>query len=44
MEQIYQIDDLDRGILNTVMDNARTSYYELAKNFSVSYGAIHVRV
>lgn len=44
MAEIYQIDDLDRGILNALMDNARTPYAELAKNFAVSPGTIHVRV
>lgn len=44
MAEIYQIDNLDRGILNALMDNARTPYAELAKNFAVSPGTIHVRV
>lgn len=35
MAGIYQIDDLDHGILNALMDNARTPYAELAKNFAV---------
>ncbi|STV18705.1 Regulatory protein AsnC [Klebsiella pneumoniae subsp. ozaenae] len=40
----YQIDNLDRGILDALMANARTAYAELAKQFSVSPGTIHVRV
>lgn len=40
----YQIDNLDRGILEALMANARTAYAELAKQFSVSPGTIHVRV
>ncbi|WP_431224424.1 transcriptional regulator AsnC [Serratia sp. L9] len=44
MAEIYQIDNLDRGILNALMENARTPYAELAKNFAVSPGTIHVRV
>ncbi|MFZ4832217.1 transcriptional regulator AsnC [Rouxiella sp. Mn2063] len=44
MTEVYQIDDLDRGILNALMENARTAYAELAKAFSVSPGTIHVRV
>ncbi|AJC68262.1 MULTISPECIES: transcriptional regulator AsnC [Dickeya] len=40
----YSMDELDRGILNALMDNARTPYAELAKQFSVSPGTIHVRV
>lgn len=44
MADIYQIDNLDRSILNELMKNARTPYAELAKNFNVSPGTIHVRV
>lgn len=44
MAEIPQIDDLDRGILNALMANARTAYAELAKQFNVSPGTIHVRV
>ncbi|MEH0834544.1 transcriptional regulator AsnC [Pectobacterium cacticida] len=44
MAEIYQIDNLDRGILSALMENARTPYAELAKQFSVSAGTIHVRV
>lgn len=32
----YQIDNLDRGILDALMENARTAYAELAKQFGVS--------
>jgi hypothetical protein len=32
----YQIDNLDRGILEALMANARTAYAELAKQFGVS--------
>ncbi|KSB49205.1 hypothetical protein LFZ39_21950 [Salmonella enterica subsp. enterica serovar Pullorum] len=34
----YQIDNLDRGILDALMENARTAYAELAKQFGVSPG------
>lgn len=44
MADNYQIDNLDRSILNELMKNARTPYAELAKNFNVSPGTIHVRV
>ncbi|CDL84748.1 transcriptional regulator AsnC [Xenorhabdus szentirmaii] len=44
MAEIYQIDNLDRDILHTLMENARTPYAELAKKFAVSPGTIHVRV
>jgi len=40
----YQIDNLDRDILNALIKNARTAYAELAKMFNVSPGTIHVRV
>ncbi|MGL5726745.1 MAG: transcriptional regulator AsnC, partial [Plesiomonas sp.] len=33
-----------KSILSALMDNARTSYAELAKRFGVSAGTIHVRV
>lgn len=38
------VDDLDRGILNALLNNARVAYAELAKQFHVSPGTIHVRV
>ncbi|ACS87735.1 transcriptional regulator AsnC [Musicola paradisiaca] len=44
MADIYSMDELDRGILNLLMENARTPYAELAKQFAVSPGTIHVRV
>jgi Lrp/AsnC family transcriptional regulator for asnA, asnC and gidA len=44
MSEIYQIDNLDRNILNSLIKNARTPYAELAKTFNVSAGTIHVRV
>ncbi|WP_159566248.1 transcriptional regulator AsnC [Budvicia diplopodorum] len=44
MADNYQIDNLDRSILNKLMKNARVPYAELAKNFNVSPGTIHVRV
>lgn len=43
-ERNYQIDNLDKGILNALMANARVPYAELAKQFAVSAGTIHVRV
>ena len=39
MAEIYQIDNLDRGILNALMDNARTPYAELAKNYAICFGS-----
>ena len=40
----YQIDNLDKEILNALIKNARTAYAELAKMLDVSPGTIHVRV
>lgn len=39
-----QIDPLDQQILRALTLDARTSYAEMAKNFGVSAGTIHVRV
>ncbi|MEN5017524.1 transcriptional regulator AsnC [Erwinia sp. Eh17-17] len=44
MAENMQPDTLDRAILNALMENARTAYAELAKQFNVSPGTIHVRV
>lgn len=38
------IDNLDKNILRTLMDNARVSYAEIAKTNHVSPATIHVRV
>lgn len=38
------IDNLDKSILRTLQDNARTSYAEIAKQQNVSPATIHVRV
>lgn len=40
----YQIDNLDKQILNALMANARIPYAELAKRLTVSAGTIHVRI
>ncbi|MGL6053755.1 MAG: AsnC family transcriptional regulator, partial [Vibrio metschnikovii] len=37
-----KLDDLDRAILKILMDDARTPYAEMAKQFSVSPATIHV--
>ncbi|QLB20675.1 transcriptional regulator AsnC [Vespertiliibacter pulmonis] len=39
-----QIDQLDQHILRALTQDARTPYAEMAKNFGVSPGTIHVRV
>lgn len=38
------IDNLDKKIINALIDDARTPYAELAKQFSVSPATIHVRI
>ena len=44
MTTTLRIDDLDREILNTLMNDARTPYAEMAKRFNVSPATVHVRV
>ena len=39
-----KLDDLDRAILKTLMEDARTPYAEMAKQFEVSPATIHVRI
>ena len=39
-----RLDDLDRAILKTLMEDARTPYAEMAKQFDVSPATIHVRI
>lgn len=40
----YQIDNLDRQILEILSTNARTPYTEIAEKLIVSAGTIHVRM
>lgn len=40
----HRIDNLDRKILNALINDARTSYAELGKRFEVSPATIHVRI
>lgn len=40
----YEIDDLDREILNILMEDAKTPYTEIATKLIVSPGTIHVRM
>ncbi len=44
MKKDYQIDNLDKNILNALRENARSPYAELGKKFTVSPATIHVRV
>ncbi len=39
-----KLDDLDRAILKILMNDARTPYAEMAKQFAVSPATIHVRI
>lgn len=40
----YEIDDLDKQILNILIDDAKTPYTEIASKLIVSSGTIHVRM
>ncbi len=40
----YQVDHLDKQIINSLVVDARTSYAELGKLFGVSPATVHVRV
>ncbi|NVJ60558.1 MAG: transcriptional regulator AsnC [Gammaproteobacteria bacterium] len=42
--QNQTIDNLDKKIINALVENARTPYAELAKSFGVSPATIHVRI
>ncbi|TQV85413.1 transcriptional regulator AsnC [Aliikangiella coralliicola] len=42
--QSQQIDNLDKNILNALIEDARTPYAELGKRFKVSPATIHVRI
>jgi Lrp/AsnC family transcriptional regulator for asnA, asnC and gidA len=44
LSQSKKIDLLDKKIINSLVENARTSYAELGKQFQVSPATIHVRV
>ncbi len=44
MTPSIHIDDLDRDILNALMNDARIPYAEMAKRFNVSPATVHVRV
>lgn len=39
-----KMDELDKAILKTLMEDARTPYAEMAKHFNVSPATIHVRI
>ena len=44
MKGIYQIDNFDLKILNTLSNNAKLPYTEVAKKVFVSGGTVHVRM
>ena len=44
MKSNYQIDDVDKQILQFLIENTRTPFTEIAKKMNVSAGTIHVRV
>ena len=44
MKLNYEIDGLDREILNYLLQDARTPYLEIARNLKVSGGTIHQRI
>jgi Lrp/AsnC family transcriptional regulator for asnA, asnC and gidA len=43
-EKREEIDETDRNILNILMEDANTSYVDIAKQIHVSPGTIHVRM
>lgn len=40
----YQLDEIDKQILDYLVENTRMPFTEIAKNMNVSAGTIHVRV
>ena len=44
MDKTGNIDDIDRKILSILMNDANTSYTEIAKKLFVSTGTVHVRM
>ena len=44
MDLDYQIDNVDRQIMQILLENARTPYTEIAQKLIVSPGTIHVRM
>jgi Lrp/AsnC family transcriptional regulator for asnA, asnC and gidA len=43
MKEYYEIDNLDRALLELLIADARTPFLEIAKKLNVSGGTIHVR-
>ena len=40
----YLLDEIDKKILDFLVENTRTPFTEIAKQMNVSAGTIHVRV
>ncbi len=40
----YRLDEIDKSILDYLVQNTRMPFTEIAKNLNVSAGTIHVRV
>jgi len=40
----YQLDEIDKKILDFLVENTRMPFTEIAKQMEVSAGTIHVRV
>ncbi len=43
-QPFYEIDHTDRGILNALMEDAKTPYTKIAQAIPVSDGTVHVRM
>jgi Lrp/AsnC family transcriptional regulator for asnA, asnC and gidA len=43
-KQAYEFDNIDKGILNALMEDAKTPYTRIAQNIFVSDGTVHVRM
>lgn len=44
MDPDYQIDNIDRQIMQILLQNARTPYTEIAQKLLISAGTVHVRM
>ena len=43
-KQAYEFDNIDKGILNALMEDVKTPYTRIAQNIFVSDGTVHVRM
>ena len=44
MGRVIKLDELDRQILDILIDNTRTAFTDIAKKLLISAGTVHVRV